>query len=562
MTMNVWKQRGVAALMSAIMVGGPAYAVNVPSSADPGKLLRSFGEDRPTPSRVETTVDAQPEREASASALDTKKTFTLRRLTLRGSTVYSQADVDAVVGSRMGQLASFADLNDIARELTARYRQDGYIFSSVSLPPQKVENGAVHMVALEGRVTDVKLVGSYRDANGLIRALADKIKSEGPSNAKDVERYLLLIDDLPGIKARSLMQPSKTPGGGELIITIEEDIVEGSVGVDNRGSDYVGPYRGTLVAAGNSLFGIHDRTTVRGVLSSSTEELRFLDLSHEEQIGTEGLRVKARGAFTSTEPGEELEALDIKGRSRIGDIEALYPMVRNRQYNVNLIGGFTALNSETDVAGVSTANDHVRYVRGGTRVDFTDRFSGVNQADIQVAKGLSVLGATKDGAGRSRSNGEHTFLRTNGSLVRVQDITNKVSVQVSASGQYSPDTLLSSEEFALGGSEFGRAYDSGEISGDKGVAGGLEVRYTTVPTGGLVKSAQYYSYYDAGKVWNKNISVGETKQESLASIGVGVRFNLVQDVSGYVELDTPISRNVSSEHDKGSRMFFNLLKRF
>lgn len=544
----------------AVSVPGAVFAQTVPSTADPGVITRDIGEQSRPASRLEDSVSIQDA--APQEGLSTEKLFTLQGVSLDGSSVYSAADVNALLAGYIGQPASFADLNAMAQKLTRQYREDGYMFSRVFLPPQEIEGGVVRLQALEGRLTEVEVVGDYDDKLGLIHDMAAKIESEGPTNQKELERYLLLIDDLPGIKARSVLQPSETPGGGKLVITIEEDPFEGSVSIDNRGSRFLGQTRGTLVAAFNSLFGIHDRTTLRGIMTRDTDELRFFDVTEEVQLGKEGTRLKGRLAITDTNPGWTLKPIDVEGNSRLIDLELMHPLLRSRQYNLNLIGGFTSLNSTSSILDIQVSEDRVRYLRAGANFDFTDPWAGVTQLDLQIAQGIDAFGATKDGLGRTRINGEHDFTRTNLSVVRLQDLPGDFSMQLSGEGQYSGDPLLASEEFAVGGGAYGRAYDSGEITGDRGISGAVELRYGGPVPHDFIHSYQLYGYYDIGKVWNENPVVAENPEDSLASAGLGVRFNLKYDMSGYLEVDKPLTRNVSAEGDEDSRVFFSLLKRF
>ncbi len=544
------------------VLGMPSLVIaQVPSTADPGIIIRDLGETAPTLSRDDELIIMDQEDTADAD-LSTEKIFTLKGVKVGGSTVYDQNEINALAADYINNPVSFADLNALTRDITRQYRADGYLFSRAILPPQEIEGGIVELQVIEGQLTEVEIVGDFKDHYDLIKNFAEKIKSSGPTNSEDLERYLLLIDDLPGIKARSLLQPSSTPGGGKLLITIEQDPFEGSLSIDNRGSKFLGRTRGTAVGAVNSLFGIHDRTTLRTILAQDTEELRFFDVSHEQQIGTEGMRLKGRFAITSTEPGSSLDINNVEGDSRLFNLEGLYPLIRGRQYNVNLLGGFTALNSESDILGIRVSEDRVRYLTAGTRIDFTDSWAGVTQFDISASQGVDWFNATDDGLGRTRSNGEHNFLRANVSAVRIQDLPDRFSLFLSAAAQYSPDTLLSSEEFSVGGGQFGRAYDSGEITGDQGVSGAIELRYGGAVSNEYIKSYQLYSYYDIGKVWNDDALVGEQSHESLASSGLGIRFNLKYDLSGYVEVNKPLTRNVSAEGDDKARLFFSILKRF
>ena len=66
----------------------------------------------------------------------------------------------------------------------------------------------------------------------------------------------------------------------------------------------------------------------------------------------------------------------------------------------------------------------------------------------------------------SRANGEHDFTRAKLSATRIQDLwAPNWSAYMSLAGQYAFDPLLASEEFALGGPVYGRAYDAGEENG-------------------------------------------------------------------------------------------------
>jgi hemolysin activation/secretion protein len=548
---------------ASLIVAEGAYAQSqsdIPSTAEPGITLRGLEGDDRAPSRLEDSIMLKDE--ALEGDLSQEKVFILKKVVLGKSSVYSQTQIDAMVEEFIGSSVSFYDLNEISLRLTRKYRADGYMFSRVFLPPQEIEEGVVRLEALEGRLTEVEVVGEFEDRKGLIKELAEKIRSEGPTNSEELERYLLLIDDLPGIKARSVLKQSDTPGGGKLIITIEQDTFEGSGSIENRGSRFLGQTRAIAVAAFNSLFGRHDRTTVRGIASKDPKELKFFDVYHEEQVGAEGLRVKGRFAATSTNPGWTLKPLDVEGHSRLLELDALYPYIRTRHYNVNLLGGFSALSSHSKISGIQVSKDKVRSFNAGAEIDFTDDWGGVTQGELLLSKGVDIFNASSDGIGRTRTNGEHDFFRANMSITRLQDLPSKFSVQLAAEGQYSDDPLLASEEFSIGGGVFGRAYDSGEITGDKGLAGAVEIRYGGATDWEYIHSYQLYGFYDYGKAWNENEVVGEQESDSLSSAGVGVRFNLQHDVSGYVEFDKPLTKDVSAEGDEDSRVFFSLLKRF
>lgn len=137
-----------------------------------------------------------------------------------------------------------------------------------------------------------------------------------------------------------------------------------------------------------------------------------------------------------------------------------------------------------------------------------------------------------------------------------------ISVQLSASGQKSANSLYSSEEFAVGGSRFGRAYDFGEITGEDGAAGSVELRFTLDERPEGVEFLQLYTFYDNGAVWNRNASE-PFRRHSLSSTGVGVRANFIYGIKTTFEMAQPLTRQVfSSGNNTKPRYFFSLSKSF
>lgn len=550
-------------VLALVTFGHAAFAAAPPTTTDPGMISKGMMEEKRAPSRLEETV-VVPKEEASGKGLSDKKVFVLKAVILDGSTAYKNSDISPMFKKMIGQMVSFADLNAIAQQVTRKYREDGYIFSRAVLPPQKITDGVVHLEAVEGRIANVQLVGNFKDNKGLIHKMAEKIKSSAAANTKEIERYLLLIDDLPGITAKSFVKPSETKGGGDLIIEVTEDPFEGSASIDNRGTRYLGAYRGTLVGAFNDTFGLHDRTTLRGIMTSQTDELKFADIYHEEQIGADGFKIKGRAAITDSNPDVPASP-EIEGKSVLFDLEAVYPLVRARQYNFNLVGGMNVLNSHTDVLGSRFSTDRVRSARAGATFDFTDPLKGVTQFEVLGIQGLDIWDATNDNniPNRSRTNGDQTFLKGTATATRVQEIWDLLSLMLTGTGQVSRDPLLASEEFTVGGGTFGRAYDAGEITGDSGWAGAAELRYGgPVQNNQFLQSYQAYTFVDYGKANKKIPAVGEAAEDSLTSAGIGLRFNVVQSWTGYVELDKPLNKKVASEGDQDSRLFFSVLKRF
>ena len=228
------------------------------------------------------------------------------------------------------------------------------------------------------------------------------------------------------------------------------------------------------------------------------------------------------------------------------------------------------MNADVTARNVSVENfagdvyyDKTRVLSIGTSYDFLDSTSAINRMEAAFGKGFALGTSTDEPA--SRSNGENSFEKITGKVSRIQPISGSWAAYGAVGGQYSFDPLLASEEYAIGGSEFGSAYDSAEISGDSGIAARAEIQYNQARDSDFFSAYQLYTFYDIGKVWNQDVTPGsEFKQASLSSAGLGARFNILESLSGGVEGAVPLTRDVAARGTDGNspRVFFNLQYRY
>ncbi len=554
------------ALASALLIttSSASWAQIVPPTAAPERVQRDIlPRSLPTP-RQDAVIEQEGATTAGDAAIQ-EVSFVLNDMMFEGNSVYDDDILKMEVSDYLGKRVTMREINQLARNITAKYRRDGYILSRAFIGPQRIKDGVVTLQIAEGHISDVNIQGEIKGSEELLRAYAAKIQESKPLNVKTLERYLLLADDLPGVTARGILQPSQIEAGASsLVLLVGHDTYEGAIQADNRGSRLLGPYQLTGIAAANSILGMYERTTVRGILTSEVDELRFIDVAHEQQIGNEGTRIELRGAYSMTEPGSFLEPLNIEGESTRFEVAVEHPFVRSRTYNVFARVGFEMVDTETDISGIELYDDSVRTLFAGFNLDVADDWRGINLLDMQLRQGIDAFGASDDGLNRSRPDGEADFTSINATITRLQDLPRDFSLFTSVTGQYAFDPLLSSEEFGVGGSLFGSAYDPSEITGDHGVAFRGELRYGRATDYEYLSSYQAYLYYDFGAVWEEDGLPGVSGRDTLASFGPGVRFNVNSQTTGFVELAVPLTRNVSAERNDGDqpRLFVGLVRRF
>ncbi len=220
-------------------------------------------------------------------------------------------------------------------------------------------------------------------------------------------------------------------------------------------------------------------------------------------------------------------------------------------------------NTDSDSLGLPLYEDRLKVARIGASYDFVDRFTAVNRFDSQISKGIGWDDDTH--VGRSRTNGSTDFWKFNAQASRLQPISGPFSLFVSSEGQASSKALLSAEQFGLGGAQFLSAYDPSEVTGDSGIAGRAELQYSKSGDFQYLTAYQIYTFYDIGEVWTRNPSAGIKDSISLASAGLGVRFNIMDPISGSFEVSTPLTKDVNANlpnNGGDTRVFFSLAYRY
>lgn len=543
-----------------------------PRSTDPARLQQELT-DRPQSYQIPDSgpLFTAPEQEKELIDDDTVS-FVLEDVIINGVTVYSKEELYSLYADFIDQTVLLGDLQNIAQAITNKYQEDGYILSSAIIPPQRITDGVATVQVFEGYVSEITIEGNgARLAPGL-HIYGEKIKASRPLRIDVLERYLLLANDLSGVKVRTVLSPAAEIGSSHLTMLVDSRMMNGYASADNFGTRYIGPKQGGASATFNQLFNSRSDTSARITITDDGQELEYTAITHNQYIGSTGAKLSVTASNTRSQPdfssSSSLRTLKIEGNSTAVNVALSYPIIRSRQKNFYATLKFDYLNSETLSSGNVLFNDRIRSLRFNLAYDFNDSWQGHNTMDIELSKGIGILnptprhnpnasrGAGTDGVGRP------DYAKLTGHISREQWFTPKVSFLLSAKGQRTlfNNALLSSEEFGVGGNQYGRGYDSSEITGDSGLAGKAELRYSTFPEWKYlpVKYLQLYSFYDAGIIWQVDTTIED--RASLVSAGLGTKMSIGKHLFVQLEWAKPLTRKVSAQaNGKAPRIFFNVV---
>ena len=237
-------------------------------------------------------------------------------------------------------------------------------------------------------------------------------------------------------------------------------------------------------------------------------------------------------------------------------------MVRTIDQTIIVGGALNGRNTDVDVGPNAASRDRYRWLSASVDADQAFSF-GALSVQSGYMHGIGAFGATREGAPEaSRAIAETNFQIITGSATMATDLLDNVSLLGRATGQHAFGPLPSVVQMSFGGDPFGRAFDSGEVSGDSGIAGSLELALDTDIPWDAVRSSAVYGFVDYGALWFRGNDTPNRKN-TLGSSGVGFRASLSSGFALNAVVAVPYKYAPDSEGDEaGTRFFLSLMKRF
>jgi hemolysin activation/secretion protein len=505
----------------------------------------------------------RPDQQSQATKASKLK-FKLMNVIITGNTVYSTAELRKIFQPKLNKTITLSELQDMVHVVTTKYREAGYVLSRAILPPQIIKDGVVHVHVIEGFVSGVIVKGNVTGSQKcLIRAYGEHIAAGKPLQIHTLQRYALIANDLPGYTVQAVLTPSPTvPAAADITLITTRARASGFISYDNWGTRYLGPQETTHGINLYSVFVPGDSNAYRFTVTGRPQELRFVEFIHSRPLDTNGTRLQVGSNYTETRPGFVLNPVSIVGRNLLVFTDISHPWVRDRSFNFLTHTAFNYQNVNSGILGFPFYQDRIRSVVIGAVLDSIDEWHGINNLSFDATHGMAIWGSGFHNE-QSRPQGQSNYTRLNLSASRLQALNPRFSLLIAMHTQYSYEPLLATEQFGVGGPDLGRGYDPSEIVGDSGFSGKLELRFDTIPQWKFLQSVQYFTFYDMGVIWNKDLRDFPNRQ-SLMSVGVGARFLFLPQLTGTFFFGKPFTRPVATmvalnENGNQVRSFFQLV---
>lgn len=334
-----------------------------------------------------------------------------------------------------------------------------------------------------------------------------------------------------------------------LIITPPPSIGSERLGINAR-------YR-NLTGIGDELFGSYYRTTTGGA--------DVFDFSYRVPLNAMNGTLELRAAPSRTNVTQApFNALDIRGESQLYEISYRQPLIRTTREEFALSLGYSYQSGQTFTFAGPTPFSIGPDERGVSRTSVIKFGQDYVRRDTAGAWSLRSLFSLGTGTLNATINPDPIpdgrFFSWLGQVQRVQTLNKNNFLIVQADVQLTPNSLLPSQQFVIGGGQSIRGFRQNVRAGDNGVRFSVEDRITLQrdETGNSV--FQLAPFVDLGAVWNVSDNPNKLQRQTfLAGAGLGLLWQPLPKLSMRLDYGLPlVNLDDRSENAQDSGFYFSV----
>ena len=569
---------GTLVVLFSFVSSGLLFAANpppnIPPGQDAGSQAKRFREEaeavqKRAARKREKAPKVEVEEQKEQPLPTTEVSFVLTDIKITGATFFKPEDLRPTYQDYLKKKVTFKDLQAIAETIKAKYHAKGYLTTTVFFPEQEIENGAVEIAVLEGKVGEVTVEGNRWFSADFVRKYIHAHPAE-LLNIKKLQKDILRLNKFSDLEVKTVISQGKQPETSDIVLKVKDKFPwHLGMSEDSRGTRLTDKYRTGLYARCSNFLGLGDSLFANTLFTGRTYgEV----LSYVMPVGTYGTTLGVDLSYFWMKLGKEFEVFDVTGKTKSITPHITFELALLEDLEIHLDVGIMMLDVTKKVSGVHVNSDQLRTPYFGFNISKTDTFFGGGQTVFtpQFNFGTSgFLGASKpchpsaarDGTGGYYFKYEHGLRRT-------QKMPFESYMLLNSQFQFASHTLSSSEQLQLGGMTSVRGYPEGDYLADAGATLNVDwvfpmylfpkdwvLPHCKTP---LRRMIEPVAFFDMGGGGLYAVNSGERRRKFLAGAGGGVRIHLANNF--FIRLEWAKAFGNEAQGGNGPSTFYMMLQ--
>jgi hemolysin activation/secretion protein len=525
-----------------------AWASAAEAPVTPGSVQESLGGEKMhmpvTPPQVVLPVQPSPSQHDPRA-----RRFRVNAFAMSGNTVYRTRLLKTLLERFVDLELNLYDLNKAADTITQFYHDHGYTLARAVIPAQKVQNGVVQIRIVEGRFGRVAFTGNKRYSSDFLTARTALLKPGALVTSDRLENNLLLLNDLPGLSAKVVLEPGTEFGATDAEVQIKEKLVDGGVNLNNYGRSETGQNRVEAALNINAPFGLGDQLAISG---SSTQHklVRYWKFGYSVPLNTVGTRLAIGSSKAAYDVSGALANLGLSGEVRTDEVMLSHPLERSRESNQSVSIGVKHNHLTQNALGTQVSDQQLSVLATTYQINRIHADSSITNASFGLETNFK--------RNRAITQQDAVFARMELDVNHTAPFYGRWDLYLRGDVVHSRDMLPDTEKFSLGGPGSVRAFRPSEVRGDSGYLVTAELRRPFTLAGRL---GAFRLTADAGEVIYKAPGFTDSR-DRLRGIGIGASIYPVKGITASVDIARPTSTTHTASDSKNHRIWVNVSASF
>ncbi|MEH1822920.1 MAG: ShlB/FhaC/HecB family hemolysin secretion/activation protein [Nostoc sp.] len=499
------------------------------------------------PIQIQPTVPPTPEE-----GLDIPGSITVQKFEFVGNTAFSQGELNSAIANFTRQAITFAELLKAANQITELYVQKGYITSGAYIPSQEFRSGIIKIQVVEGSLEDIQVnVIKGRLNSDYVRSRI-AIATTKPLNINRLKEALQLLQLNPLIESLDAELTAGTrPGVNSLAVTVKgAKTFNTQLSINNNRNPSVGTFERGITLSEASLLGIGDRLnfTYKNTDGSNSFEGGYT-LPVNPRNGTIGFNYRITDNKIIEPPFDDL---DVGVNSREFELSFRQPILQRATPEVSqeLTLSLTAARrvSNSSIQGVDFPLFPGADDRGETRISelsFAQEWLQRSRQEVLAARSEFNLGIGAFNATINNSEPDSRYFLWRGQLIYLRLLGQAKgqpaiapTLLLRSNVQLATSSLLSIEQFSVGGQGTVRGYRQDVLLSDNGIFASAELRLPVARFPELQGTLQVAPFIDFGTVWNTDRE--NPSPNTLVGSGLGLLWQMGDKFTARLDWGIPL----------------------
>ncbi|MEM6716279.1 MAG: ShlB/FhaC/HecB family hemolysin secretion/activation protein [Cyanobacteria bacterium P01_C01_bin.147] len=516
------------------------------------------------PTEPNLTVPDAPAPTVPDGELPEDVTITVERFIVEGSTVFSEAELQAVLAPYTGRPLTLNELLEARSAITQLYVEGGYVASGAFIPPQAPAAGTVLIQVIEGSLVDIEVNGTYRLNPNYVSSRLGVAATPPLQVDRLVDALRLLQLDPLIANISGELSAGLEPGTNRLSVQVDEaDSFDMDFVSSNDRSIAVGTWERGVFANERNLSGNGDALQI-GYLDTDGSDRVIAD--YRIPVSPYNTTVGAHFEYTSSRViSEPADILDIQTDSFIFDLNVRHPVIRTPTEELGLSLSLSWNRSDSEflerILGESLPFPSFGANEDGEIETYALRFAQDwvkrGRRDVVAARSQFNLGlGGTDPADPTGEAPDGNFFSWLGQAQWARLLSQDILLLVRGEAQFATDTLPTSELYSLGGQSTVRGYRQDRLLTDNALFATVEVRLPLLRDRERNAMLQLIPFFDVGTGWN--IELDDPDTSTLVGTGLGLLWTEGDRWTARLDWGIPLNDDESGNSWQAQGIYFSV----